>query len=205
MHSAGLEPTTDCFVGNCSTTELNTRPHFDVRAPVASSSFGRQNTTRRVFFTCRLLNRNPGRWLLARTPNLCADALARNARTILHYPLPLAPNDVGVAGCTTTCSLTDLHSRPRPVHEPRYFRASPCRYPRPRPRTTGGWTCLDRPHSRARRDTMGYAPFPPLPTVSSARPLYRTSTEADDPEFGGGPRIQTAHLPLARRMLYQLS
>lgn len=42
---------------------------------------------------------------------LCTVALANKARTLLHYPLPLAIDDIGVAGCTTTCSFTDPHSR----------------------------------------------------------------------------------------------
>ena len=70
--------------------------------------------------------------MLTGTPELCtlALALARKARTVAHYPLPLTVDDVGVAGCTTTWSFAGLHSRPRPVREPRYFRASLGRYPR---------------------------------------------------------------------------
>jgi len=51
-------------------------------------------------------------WILAAHQNqpFCAAALANKARTSLHYPLPLAIDDVGIAGCTTMCSLTDPHS-----------------------------------------------------------------------------------------------
>ncbi len=85
--------------------------HFDVRAPIASPPFGPRNTTRRLSFTYRLLDRVPGRRLLTGTPELCARALARKARTAARYPLPFTVDDVGVAGCTTTWSFTGLHSR----------------------------------------------------------------------------------------------
>ena len=112
-------------------TELKTqKPHFDVRAPVASLLFERRNTTRRMSFACRLLDRPEGRWLHARTPKICTGALARKARTGLHYSLPLTVNDAGVAGCTTTWSFADLHSRPKPVLQSHYFRASSGRYSR---------------------------------------------------------------------------
>lgn len=38
---------------------------------------------------------------------------------------------------------------------------------------------------------MGRAPFPPLPTVSSARPLSGISAVTDDPGFGGGAETRT--------------
>ena len=101
-----------------------------MRVSVASLLFERRNTTRRLPFSYRLLDRSQGLWLLTRTPVICTGALACKARTDPHYPLPLTANDVGVAGCTTTCSLTDLHSQPELVHESRYFRASLGRYPR---------------------------------------------------------------------------
>ena len=82
-----------------------------MRAPVASPPFGPRNTTRRLSFTYRLLDREPGHRLLTGTPELCARALACKARTIVRYPLPFTVDDVGVAGCTTTCSFTGLHSR----------------------------------------------------------------------------------------------
>ena len=82
-----------------------TRFHCDVRTSVASLPFGQQNTTRRMSFTCRLLDRCRGRWLHTRTPDLCTVALAGKARTDLHYSLPLTVDDVGSAGCTTTCSF----------------------------------------------------------------------------------------------------
>ena len=86
--------------------------HFDVRPPIASPPFGPRNTTRRLSFTYRLLDRVPGRRLLTGTPELCARALARKARTAARYPLPFTVDDVGVAGCTTTTwSFTGLHSR----------------------------------------------------------------------------------------------
>lgn len=69
-----------------------------------------------------------------RTLVLCAVALACKARTDLHYSLPLTVADVGVAGCTTTWSFADRHSRPGPVLESRYFRASLRRYLRPKPK-----------------------------------------------------------------------
>ena len=113
--SAGIEPADHRFVVDSSSIELKRRSHCDVRASVASLPFGRQNTTRRVSFTCRLLDRPPGRWLHARSPAVCAVALACKARTDLHYSLPLTIHDVGVAGCTTTCSFAYPHSRPKPV------------------------------------------------------------------------------------------
>ena len=82
-----------------------------MRVPIASPPFGPRNTTRRLSFTYRLLDRGPGRRLLTGTPELCARALARKARTAARYPLPFTVDDVGVAGCTTTWSFTGLHSR----------------------------------------------------------------------------------------------
>lgn len=76
------------------TSELETCSHLDVRTSVASLPFGRRNTTRLMSFTYRLLDRLHGRWLLARTPELCTGALACKARTVLHYPLPLTVDDV---------------------------------------------------------------------------------------------------------------
>lgn len=104
MH-AGFEPATSRLQNDCSTTELKHNSHCDAHTPVVSLPFERRNATRRMSFVCRLLDRNTGRWLLARTPNFCTGALARKARTVLHYSLPLTVNDVGVAGCSTTCSL----------------------------------------------------------------------------------------------------
>ena len=49
------------------------------------------------------------------------------------------------------------------------------------------------------------APFAPLPTVSSARPLNKTSAEAVSHEFGGGSRIRTARIRLAKATFYQLN
>ena len=55
----------------------------------------------------------PNHWTLDahQAPSLCTVALVNKTRTALHYPLPLAIDDIGVAVCTTTCSFTDLHSR----------------------------------------------------------------------------------------------
>ena len=59
-----------------------------------------------------------------------------------------------------------------PVHEPRWFRASLCRYLRRLSRRRQeGRACLGRPNPEVRRDAMGRVPFPPLPTVIGARPL----------------------------------
>lgn len=48
------------------------------------------------------------------------------------------------------------------------------------------------------RDTMGRAPFPPLPTVSSARPLFRTSASADGQKSGGGAGVDSLRSPCGR-------
>lgn len=82
-----------------------------MRAPVASPPFGPRNTTRRLSFPYRVLDRAPGRRLLTGTPEPCTRALARKARTAAHYPLPLTVDDVGAAGCTATWSFEGLHSR----------------------------------------------------------------------------------------------
>ena len=59
-----------------------------------------------------------------------------------------------------------------PVHEPRWFRASLCRYLRRIcQRRQEGRACLGRPNPKVRRDAMGRVPFPPLPAVIGARPL----------------------------------
>jgi hypothetical protein len=95
----------------CSTTELITQSHPDVRSPVVSPPFERRNATRRLSFTYRLPDGTKGRWLPADSLAFCAGALACKARTALHYPLPLTISDVGTAVSTTTCSLTGPHSR----------------------------------------------------------------------------------------------
>ncbi len=142
-------------------------------------------------FTCRLLDRLSGRWLHAGTPKICTGALACKARTCLHYSLPLTIHEVGIAGCTTTCSFTNLYSR-------RYIGSLLPRIALPlspaAAEDIGGRTCLVGP-ALHRRDTMGSAPFPPLPTVSSARPLLRTPAETGRPEFllrWGQARTRTA-------------
>ena len=132
-------------------------------------------------FTCRLLNRGRGRWLHTRTPVFCAVALACKARTDLHYSLPLTIDDVGIAGCTTTCSFVNRHSRPEPVLELHYFRASLGRYPRQsreqrRPNLPGLTVSVDSAKCH------GSIPFPPLPTVSSARPLIKIPAETESQE-----------------------
>ena len=184
---------------------IKRKSHFDVRASVASPPFGPRNTTRRLSFTYRLLDREPGRRLLTGTPELCTRALARKARTIVRYPLPFTVDDVGVAGCTTTCSFTDLHSRPEPVHEPRYFRASLGRYPRRFPsedkRVELAWV--------NRTYTLGGTPWV-APLSRRCRRLLAPGRKRRDGrgrrgEIGGGPRIQTAHLPGANRMFFQLN
>lgn len=59
-----------------------------------------------------------------------------------------------------------------PVHEPRWFRASLCRYLRRIcQRRQEGRACLGRPNPKVRRDAMGRVPFPSLPAVIGARPL----------------------------------
>ena len=57
-----------------------------------------------------------------------------------------------------------------------------------RPEDEGGRTCLGRPELLLRRKARGNLPFPPLPTVISARPLIKASAEADSQESGGEPR-----------------
>ena len=100
------------FSRRSSATELiGITPHSGVRAPVASPPFGPRNTTRRLSFPYRVLDRAPGRRLLTGTPEPCTRALARKARTAAHYPLPLTVDDVGAAGCTATWSFAGLHSR----------------------------------------------------------------------------------------------
>ena len=93
-----------------------------------------------------------------------------------------------VLTCTTRCPSRLTMSVPRvapprvlsracipgltPVHEPRWFRASLCRYLRRfSQRRQEGRACLGRPNPEVRRDAMGRVPFPPLPTVIGARPL----------------------------------
>lgn len=137
-----------------------------------------------------------------RTLVLCTVALACKARTDLHYSLPLTVADVGVAGCTTTWSFADRHSRPGPVLESRYFRAPLHRYLRPKPKNLRpNLPGLTEAFTPAKRH--GRVPFPPLPTVSSARPLDRVSAEADNPEYGGGSRNRTAYRRLAKAVFYQ--
>ena len=83
------------FSRRSSATELiGITPHSGVRAPVASPPFGPRNTTRRVSFPYRVLDRAPERRLLTGTPEPCARALARKARTAAHYPLPFTVDDV---------------------------------------------------------------------------------------------------------------
>jgi len=49
-----------------------------------------------------------------RNPSVLHGCTRLKARTVPHYPLPLAIDDVGIAGCTTTCLSHDRHSRPLP-------------------------------------------------------------------------------------------
>ena len=150
-----------------------------MRAPVASSPFGSGNTTRRLSFAYRLLDREPGRRFQAGSPALCTTALARKARTELHYPLPFTVDDVGVAGCTTTCSFAGLHSRPEPVREPRYFRASLGRYLRRLPsedeRTGLAW--VDRAYNSAGRHEL--RPFHAVTDAYRRQAAHTATTEVD--------------------------
>ncbi len=57
----------------------------------------------------------------------------------------------------------------------------------------------------ARRNATNRIPFAPLPTVSGARPLNKISAKANDLEFGGGSRILTARIRLAKATFYQLN
>ena len=64
-------------------------------------------------------------------PTLYAAALACEARTMPHYPLSLAIDDVGFAGCTAKCSFSwPAFPLRGTVLEPTYFRASLGRYSR---------------------------------------------------------------------------
>ena len=162
-----------------------------MRAPVASLPFGRRNTTRRLSFPYRVLDRGPGRWLFARTPALCAQALACKARTAAHYPLPFTVGDVGIADCATTRSLTGLHSWPaeaEPVRKPATSAHRLCRYPRRLPgedeRAGPAWTNRTRKSGetpwgaplsrRCRRLSGARPPFPPSAEAEGACPSRRS-------------------------------
>ena len=70
----GFEPATCCFQGNRSSTELSSTCD-DARVLVASRPFGLRNTTHRLPFTCRLLDRSSGRRANARHPWNCPPPL----------------------------------------------------------------------------------------------------------------------------------
>ena len=164
------------------------RPHSDVRAPVASSPFGPGNTTRRLSFPYRVLDRETGRRLLTGTPNLCTRALARKARTAAHYPLPFTVDDVGIAGCTTTCSFTGLHSRQsrcmsRATTAHR-LAAIPAGFPA---RTRGpGLPGLTEPESSAERH--GSRPFPAVTDGYRRQAASHRVARSRGSEIGGGGR-----------------
>lgn len=123
----------------------------------------------------------------------------------MRYPLPFAIDDVGVAGCTTTWSFAGLHSRPGPVREPRYFRASLGRYPRQflneDMRTRLAW--IDRAVK------LGGSPW----VTPLSRRYRRLSAPGRNHRVGrsrrrgsgGGSRSRTADRPLARRVFSQLN
>lgn len=164
--------------------------HCDVRASVASLPFEQRNTTRRMSFTYRLLDRASGRRLLTETPNLCAVALACKARTDLRYPLPLTIDDVGIAGCTTTCSFEQA-SIPvrRTVLKPVYFRVSLGRYPqRLHTEDSGGRTCLDRPDPKG----SGGMPW----DASLSRRCRRLSSARPQKQLAGTAGFEPATSPL---------
>ena len=137
-----------------------------------------------------------------RTPNFCTVALACKARTTLHYPLSHTVDDVGIADCTTTCSLTDPHSRLRRCvnHATSAHRlaASPDRVEC----METGLAWIDRT-PEGRRDAMGDIPFPPLPTVSSARPLIKCWSGTSTRNLVESVGFEPTH-PLKKAAIYQL-
>lgn len=176
-----------------------------MRAPVASPPFGPRNTTRRLSFTYRLLDREPGRRLLTGTPELCACALARKARTAMHYPLPFTIDDVGTAECTTTCSFTSLHSRQSRClsHATSAHRLAAIPAGLPASTRGSGLPGLTEPESSAERH--GSRPFPAVTDGYLRQAASHRVGRSRSREIGGGPRIQTAHLPVANRMFCPLN
>ena len=136
-----------------------------MRAPVASPPFGPRNTTRRLFFAYRLLNRITGRWLApeprhsARGHSLVRLALPHTTRC----PSRLAMSVSRIAP-PRVLSRARIPSRSWCVSRATSAHRL-CRYPRRFQRGQEGRACLDGPNPKIRRDAMGSAPFPPLPTV----------------------------------------
>ena len=136
-----------------------------MRAPVASPPFGPRNTTRRLFFAYRLLNRMTGRWL-APEPRHSA-----RGRLLVRLALPRTTRCPSrLAMSVSRIAPPRVLSRARiPNRSWCVSRATSahrlCRYPRRFRRGQEGRACLDGPNPKIRRDAMGSAPFPPLPTV----------------------------------------
>ena len=98
----------------------------------------------------------------------------------MHYPLPFTGDDVGVAGCTTTWSFAGLHSRLKPVREPRYFRASLGRYPHrlvPSEDERTGLAWVDRVCNSAGRHES--RPFHAVTDACRRQAAITATTEAD--------------------------
>ena len=120
----------------------------------------------------------------ARTPAARRHPVSLHTRAWLrishdvHYPLPLTTDDAGYSH--RFAAIPDV-SRTREA----------------------GLAWSDR--VRCLGGTHRCTPFPPLPAVSSARPLNKTSADADSHEFGGGSRIRTARIRLAKATFYQLN
>ena len=159
-----------------------------MRAPVAAPPFGRRNTTRRLSFAYRLLNRMQGRWLITRTPAFCTRALACKARTAAHYPLPFTVGDVGIADCATTRSLAGPHSWPaeaEPVRKPATSAHRLCRYPRRFPARTGGPDLPGRTELESPARRHGERPFPAVAGGYPAPGRHPAPAEAEgDCPFG---------------------
>ena len=176
-----------------------------MRAPVASSPFGPGNTTRRLSFPYRVLDRAPGRRLLTGTPEPCTRALARKARTAAHYPLPFTVDDVGVAGCTTTWSFTGPHSRQnrcvsRATSAHRLAAIPAVLATRTREPGLPGLTELEGSAGR-----HGLRPFPAVTDGYRRQAASHRFGRSREVRFGGGSRVRTADRPVANRVFSQLN
>ena len=101
----GIRTRAYCFVGSRTTHCANIIPTSTCAPRSLRPLLADEIQHAELSFTYRLLNRRKGLRLLTGIPIICTAALARKARTMPHHPLPLTVDDVGVAGCTTTCSF----------------------------------------------------------------------------------------------------
>ena len=101
----GIRTRAYCFVGSRTTHCANIIPTSTCAPRSLRPLLTDEIQHAELSFTYRLLNRRKGLRLFTGIPVICTAALARKARTMPHHPLPLTVDDVGVAGCTTTCSF----------------------------------------------------------------------------------------------------